>query len=86
MALALGLLFGIKIRYVIHVESSISSLGFESYELGKHHRATFQRRVNSHNSSAFELIHSDVWGPSHVPSIKDFRYFLPFVDNFSRMT
>jgi len=74
------------LRSVIHVESSISSLGYESCELSKHHRATFQSRVNSRSSSAFELVHSDVWGPSRVPSIKGFRYFLLFVDNFSRMT
>ena len=69
-------------RSVILVESSISSLGCESCELGKHHRATFQSRVNSRSSSTFELVHSNVWGPSRVPSIKGFRYFLLFVDDF----
>jgi len=49
-----------KLRFVILVESSISSLGYESCELGKHHRATFQSRVNNRSSSAFELVHSDV--------------------------
>ena len=75
-----------KIRFVIPVESFISSLGCESYELGKHHRATSQSGINSHNSSAFELVDSDIWGPSRVPSIKDFRYFLLFVDDFSLIT
>jgi len=64
----------------------MSSLGCESYELSKHHRATFQSRVNSRNSSTFELVHSDVWGSSRMPSMKGFRYFLLFVDDFSRMT
>ena len=36
--------------------------------------------------SAFELVYSDVWGLSPMPSIKDFRYFLLFVDDFSHMT
>jgi len=36
--------------------------------------------------STFELVYSDVWGPSLMPSIKDFRYFLLFVDDFSHMT
>jgi len=72
--------------YVILVEASISSLGCESCELGKHHHATFQSRVNSRSSFTFELVHSDVWDPSRVPSIKDFRYFLLFIDDFSRMT
>ena len=52
--------------FVIPIESSISSLGCESCELSKHHRATFQSRVNSRNSSAFELVHSDVWGFSET--------------------
>ena len=75
-----------KIWFVIPIESYISSLGCESCELGKHHRATFSSQVNSRNSYAFELVHSDVWSSSHMPSIKDFRYFLFFVDDFSRMT
>ena len=62
--------------------SSISSLGCESCELGKHHRAIFQSRVNSRSSYTFELVHSDVWGPSRKPSIKGFRNFLLFVDDF----
>jgi len=56
-------------RSVIPVESSISFLDCESCELGKHHCATFQSQVNSRSSSVFELVHSDVWGPSRVPSI-----------------
>jgi len=53
--------------------------------MGKHHRVSFPSRVNNHNSSAFELVHSNIWGPSRVPSSKSFRYFLIYVD-FSRMT
>jgi len=49
-----------KIRFVIPVESSISSLGCKCCELGKHHRATFQSRVNGRSNSTFELVHSDV--------------------------
>ena len=75
-----------KIWSIILVESSISSLGCDSCELGKHHRATFPSRVNSRSSFPFELVHSNIWGPNHMPSIKGFRYFLLFVDDFSRMT
>ena len=57
-----------------------------SCEVGKHYRAPFPSRVNSRSSSAFELVQYDVWGPSCMPSIKGFRYFLLFVDDFSRMT
>jgi len=41
--------------------------------------------VNNRSSSTFELVHSNIWGPSRVPSSKSFRYFLIYVD-FSRMT
>jgi len=71
-----------KLRSVISFESSVSSLGCESCELRKHHCATFKSRVNNRNSSVFELVHSDVWSPSRVPSIQGFRYFLLFVDDF----
>jgi len=55
-------------------ESSVSTLGCESCELGKHHRATYQSRVNNRSSSAFELVHPDVWSPCRIPSVKSFRY------------
>ena len=32
----------------------------------------------------FDLIHSDVWGPSSVSSISGSRYFVVFVDDYSR--
>ena len=75
-----------KLRLVISVESSFSTLGCASYEMGKHHRISFQSRVNSRSNFAFELIYYDVWGPSRVPSSKGFRNFLIFVDDFSHMT
>jgi hypothetical protein len=37
-------------------------------------------------SASFDLIHSDVWGPSPIPSMSDSRYFVIFVDGFSRYT
>ena len=67
-----------KMRSIIFVETSISSLGCESSELDKYHHATFPSRVNSRSSSPFELVHSDIWGSSLMPSIKGFRYFLFF--------
>ena len=54
--------------------------------MGKHHRVCFLSRVTNRSSSAFDLVHSDVWGPSRVSSSKGFRYFLIFIDDFSCMT
>ena len=72
-------------RFVISIESYISSLGCESCELGKYHRATFQGRVNSRSSSAFELVYSDVWVLVVCPLLRVLNIFY-FVDDFSRMT
>jgi hypothetical protein len=34
----------------------------------------------------FELVHSDVWGPAPVDSYNHFKYFITFIDDFSRTT
>ena len=36
------------------------------------------------STNIFDLIHSDVWGPSSVSSISESRYFVAFVDDYSR--
>jgi len=65
-----------KFRSVIPVESSFSTLDCVSCELGKHHRASFSSCVNNRSSSAFEIVHSDIWGPSHVSTVSDILSFL----------
>ncbi|CAH9101387.1 unnamed protein product [Cuscuta europaea] len=40
----------------------------------------------SHASTAFDLIHMDVWGPYKVTSYTSFRYFLTIVDDYTRCT
>jgi len=74
-----------KLQFVVPIKSSISSLGCEYCELDIH-RATFKSRVDNRSSFMFELVRSDVWGPTRVLSSKGFRYFLLFIDDFSRMT
>jgi len=54
--------------------------------LGKHHRATDHSRVNNHSRFCVWVSLLRYRGPSRVPSIKDLKYFLLFVDDFSRMT
>jgi len=41
---------------------------------------------NSHASTYFEIIHSDVWGISHVISHAHYRYFVIFIDDYSLFT
>ena len=40
----------------------------------------------SHALSSFDLIHSDVWGPSPISILGGPRYFVIFMDDFSRYT
>ena len=43
-------------------------------------------RVNKRASAPFELVHYDIWGLYPVLFLTGFRYFVTFVDDFSRVT
>lgn len=53
--------------------------------LGKFHKLPFPRSV-SRSQKPFELVHTDVWGPSPHLSIDGFRYFVLFIDDCTRFT
>jgi hypothetical protein len=57
----------------------------ESCALAKAHTLPFSRSLN-HASSAFDIVHSDVWGPPRVGSLTGKRYYVSFVDDWSRFT
>lgn len=65
---------------------SLSSLECESCQLGKLHRVSYTPRVIKRSASPFLLVHSDIWGPCRVVSNSGFRYFVTFVDDYSRVT
>lgn len=50
---------------------------------GKQSRLPFKSEGNRANQ-LLELVHSDVWGPCSVKSFSGKRYFVTFVDDFSR--
>ena len=62
---------------------SIENFGCVSCQLGKQPTLPFNTS-ESISTVIFDLIHSDVWGPSSVFSICGFRYFVVFVDDYSR--
>ena len=66
--------------------SSLSLLKCESCQLGKHTRVSFLKRLDPRTKSHFELVHIDVWGPSRSTSTLGFRYFVTFIDGYSRCT
>jgi len=61
------------------------SLVCDACELAKHTRGTYPSR-GLRSEKPFEVIHSDVWGPCEVNSISGHRWFVTFIDCFSRYT
>jgi len=55
----------------------------EACILGKHSRKNFPCSI-SKSAKTLELIHSDIWGPSQVNSNGGNRYFITFIDDYSR--
>ncbi|KAJ9671256.1 hypothetical protein PVL29_027306 [Vitis rotundifolia] len=75
-----------KFQKMVPRFSSLSSLACESYQLGKHTRVSFPKRLNNRAKSPFELVHTDVWGPCQTASTLGFQYFVTFIDDYSRCT
>ena len=66
--------------------SSLPSIECESCQLGKHARVPFPKRLDQRTKSHFELVHTDVLGPSRTDSTLGFRYFVTFIDDYSHCT
>jgi hypothetical protein len=54
--------------------------------LGKHHQDSFGKRASWHASGPLQLVHSDLCGLLSSPSFSRCKYFLTFIDDFSRRT
>jgi len=52
-------------------------------KLAKFFALPFNRSI-SVSSSPFDLIHSDVWGPSPVAKKRGSRYYVSFIDDYTR--
>ena len=53
---------------------------------GKGHRSPIPRKSTTQTSQFLELVHSDVSGLLEAPSLGGSRYFVTFIDNFSKWT
>ena len=62
---------------------SKDNFDYTSCQLGKQSALSFNNNESISNS-IFELIYSDVWGPSPVASIGGSRYFVVYIDDYSR--
>ncbi|KAL0331212.1 UNVERIFIED_CONTAM: Retrovirus-related Pol polyprotein from transposon TNT 1-94 [Sesamum angustifolium] len=53
---------------------------------GKQHKKPFPSETSWRAKAVLELIHTDVCGPMRTPSHEQNRYFIIFIDDYSRMT
>ena len=53
---------------------------------GKGHQAPIPKSSTSRRSAVLDLVHSDVLGPVNVPSLGGSRYFITFIDDYSKWT
>lgn len=60
-------------------------LDCQSCQLAKQHALSFHKST-SVTSAPFDLVHSDIWGPAPTATMGGSRYFVIFVDDFSRYT
>ena len=66
--------------------STLSSIEREPCQLGKHTRVPVPKCLDQRTKSPFELVHTDVWGPSQIESTLMFWYFVTFIDDYSHCT
>ncbi|KAJ0705152.1 putative RNA-directed DNA polymerase [Helianthus annuus] len=53
---------------------------------GKHARKSFPKQTTWHATKPLQLVHLDICGPMRTLSIGGCRYFITFIDDFSRKT
>ena len=58
----------------------------EGCNLGKHHKDSFLAGMSWRATQPLALVHSDICGPMETVSLGGNRYFLTFIDDYSRKT
>lgn len=69
-----------------HISFNHSVSNCEPCQLVKHCRSNYAISINKKSSIPFYIVHSDVWGPTPTTSLSGFKYFVTFVDDYSRVT
>ena len=57
----------------------------DACQYGKLHQASFPS-TPLHTTAPFQIIHSDVWGPAPHLSLEGYKFYISFVDDYSRYT
>lgn len=75
-----------KLYKTITGKSCSTSLDFcDACKRGKSHQIAHSS-VDVKTTQAFQLVHADLWGPTTHASPQGFKYYLSFVDDFTRYT
>lgn len=53
--------------------------------VGKHSRSAFKSELKMRAKHVLNVVHSDIYGPIKVPTYSGNRYFITFVDEYSKM-
>ncbi|PKU81649.1 Retrovirus-related Pol polyprotein from transposon TNT 1-94 [Dendrobium catenatum] len=62
----------------------VSSLFVCKYcNMAKSHKLVFHNSITN-STAPFQLIHSDVWGPAPQASLDGFKYYVLFIDDYTR--
>ena len=56
----------------------------ESCVMGKQKRVRFTKTPREPKKVRLEMVHTDVWGPTPVSSLGGYRFYVTFIDDFSR--
>ena len=70
-------------RGLLGSEGTGKLVSCDHYVLGKQKKVSFSTATHR-TKGTLDYIHSDLWGPSGVPSLRGERYILTFVNDFSR--
>ena len=71
---------------VLQIRGSKNRVTCPGCKLGKAHRSAIPKKSLNRSTRLLELVDSDVNGPIRVPSLGASRYFVAFIDDFSRWT
>ncbi|KAA0067603.1 reverse transcriptase [Cucumis melo var. makuwa] len=69
----------------LFLKIDVSSLSCDECIRAKQHRVSFPSQPYK-PTQLFTLIHSDVWGPSKVTTSSGKRWFVTFIDDYTRLT
>ncbi|KAH9711302.1 retrovirus-related pol polyprotein from transposon RE1 [Citrus sinensis] len=57
----------------------------DACQYGKVHKLHFKTTATK-TASPLELIHTDLWGPAPITSLNGYKYYISFIDDYSRYT